>query len=271
MPSREEREETWKWSDDLNIYAGDEVERYLHQMGLAEDQVELLRSRGGLGRALESPKEQGDALVALDQVSQMKGYASRWTVSNLRTAVEGIDPDQLGISRGKPVTELDVLAGDAYKDGLRELGRDVDIDFDFDVWFRWYPVESQRVLLYAARFGSQEAYADALARRHFTMGQAAGMRSTVLDSVEEVGLDPADVEALLNGDEYEADVWKSYKDAVGKHNVHSIPFFTFNGPVSCGGLFRSGGMNTGEITVNGSGNMNQFLHVFERIRDEQLD
>jgi predicted DsbA family dithiol-disulfide isomerase len=164
--------------------------------------------------------------------------------------------------------ELDVIAGDHLKAGLGQLGQSVDIAFNFDVYFRWYPVDSQRVLLYAAKLGAQEAYADALARRHFTQGKASGEQSTILEAAVEVGLDPEDVKALLASDKYYNDVWRSYEDTVGKYNIHSIPFFTFNGPKTAGGKFGKDGMNRGELTVNGSGNVNQFLSVFEHIKDE---
>ena len=43
----------------------------------------------------------------------------------------------------------------------------------------------------------------------------------------------------MDTDEEEATVWKSYKDTTEKHNIHSIPYFVFNGLGSNGGPFRS--------------------------------
>lgn len=258
---------SWKWGDGLNVYAGDEIEQYLHSMEVPSREVRLLRSPGGLREVLDDPDSHRPALGALLRTSMMRGSSMVWNQENLKVALAKISPGDLGLSRGKELSELDVIAGEAYKEGLHELGMSVDIDFDFDVSFRWYPVDSQRTLLYASKFGAQEAFADAMARRHFTLGKASGDRETVLDAAEEVGLDPVEVKEMLEGDEFQDDVWQSYHDTTRKHRINSIPFFVFNGPYTEGGKFRQNGENSGERVVRGSGNVDQFLNVFERINN----
>jgi len=260
----------WKWKDDLNIYAGDEMEQYLLQSGLPRSVVRQLRAPGGLKKLVE---EDPDSIIirVLQQISQIKGYSTILSKENIKDLVfSKIKPEDLAAPRGKQVGELDVIAGEAYKEGLGGLGQSVDIEFDFDVYFRWYPVDSQRALLFARQFGSQEAFADALARRHFTKGQASGHRSTVLEAAKEVGLDVKAVKAMLDGEEFKKEVWQSYQDTTGKHGIRSIPNFTFNGPKTNGGRFRSDGKNRGEINIGGSGSANQFLAVFEHIYNEQV-
>mmetsp|Transcript_10514 Transcript_10514/g.16126 ORF Transcript_10514/g.16126 Transcript_10514/m.16126 type:complete len:309 (-) Transcript_10514:349-1275(-) len=286
---------SWKWKDGLSIYAGDEIQQHLLSMGISHRDVLMLRSPGGLQQALNvvngnnknackggtessSPwmlqkNHYNHILMALEEISIQRGYNPVLTKSTLSTAIDNMEspPNQLGVSRGKQLSELDVIVGHYYKKGLSNLGRSVGIDFDFNVDFCWYPVESQRILFYASNFGAQEAYVDALARRHFTKGQASGNIETVIDAAVEVGLDRQDVVAfLVNSDEYYNDVWQSYQDTVGKHNIHSIPFFTFNGPKKDGGIFRKHGLGNGEHIVRGSGNVNQFLNVFERIQSEMI-
>jgi predicted DsbA family dithiol-disulfide isomerase len=271
-PNSSELDITWKWNDDLNIYAGDEIEQYLSRMGITHSQIRQLRAPGGLPEALkhyDADDANRRTVQTLEHISRAQGYDAPWTIGYLKSRVAEITPEQLARPRGKQVGELDVIAGDEFKNGLRALGRSVDIDFDFNVLFRWYPVDSQRALLYAARFGAQEAFADAMARRHFTQGMASGSQSTVLDAAQEVGLDVEEVKEMLASDEYVADVWKSYEDTVGKYNIHSIPFFTFNGPRTNGGIFRKDGMNSGETMVRGSGNVEQFLQVFGNILSNQ--
>lgn len=265
-------EMTWKWSDNLNIYAGDEIHQYLGSMNVHHREIELLRSPGGLQDVLNNPDKRSHrlSLQALEQISRLRGSSMAWTQSNLMNAVKNISRDQLAQARGQQVSELDVIAGDSFKQGLRNLGKAVGIQFDFDVNFRWYPLDSQRALLYAAEFGAQEALADALSRRHFTLRQASCDRATVLDAAQEVGLDPNEIECMLQGDAFQDVVRKSYSDTVGKHGIHSIPFFTFNGPDTNGGKFRNDGGNSGEHVVQGSGNVEQFLQVFERIKKEHF-
>lgn len=239
-------------------------------MNVPYREIELLRTPGGLQEMLDSPDDHRLTLKSLVQVSQLTGKKMVWTQENLKAALAKITPDQLSHSKGKDVSEFEVIVGDSYRDGLGGLGKSVGIEFDFSVLFRWFPVDSQRTLLYSAQFGAQEAFADAMARRHFTLGKASGDRETVLEAATEVGLDPRKVEAMLNGSEFEQEVWNSYTDTTGKHRINSIPFFTFNGPLTNGGKFREEGVNAGELNVRGSGNVDQFLEVFERIKMEQL-
>ena len=69
------------------------------------------------------------------------------------------------------------------------------------------PIESQRLLLWAGRFGLQEEFMTAMNKRHFQQKQSASERETLLAAAEEVGLDTAAATAFLDGDELEAEVW----------------------------------------------------------------
>jgi len=265
--------ETWTWHNGLNTYAGDDLEQALFQSGLYQDDIKDLRSPGGLQRALNKPNH--SLLKTLERVSVIKGYNLVWTPDNLRKAIQTMNADDLGSghpARGKRVgSEVDVLAGNEFRQMLQDIASDAAIQFEYNVNFQWYPIDSQRVLLYARQFGAAEAYSDALARRHFTKGLPSGSRNTVLDATKEVGLDVDLVEEMLNGEDFKQQVLQSYHDTIAKHRIHSIPNFTFNGPKTNGGKFRPNGVHSGEVTISGSGSVGQFLSVFEHIRDEQLE
>jgi len=266
---------TWTWHDGLNTYAGDDLERSLLQSGLYMDVVHDLRSPGGLQRALDKPDI--GVLKTLERLSLAKGYSVQWTVDNLQKLLQNIPPPSKGDSashargRKQEGSELDAIAGNEFRRMLQGIGSDAGIQFNYNANFQWYPVDSQRVLLYARQFGASEAYADALARRHFTKAMPSGSRDTVVDAAEEVGLDAEAVKEMLQGDDYTQQVLQSYYETIAKHNIRSIPNFTFNGPKTSGGKFRPGGVRSGEITIAGSGNVGQFLAVFEHIRDTQLE
>ena len=85
---------------------------------------------------------------------------------------------------------------------------------DFNVQVQWQPVDSQRLLLWAGRFGKQEAYMSALGRRHFEERQSASHRSTLLEAAKEAGLDVEQAEAFLNTDGYWEHVWRSYHETI---------------------------------------------------------
>eukprot|EP00927_Polykrikos_kofoidii_P043724 TRINITY_DN37803_c0_g1_i1.p1 TRINITY_DN37803_c0_g1~~TRINITY_DN37803_c0_g1_i1.p1 ORF type:complete len:161 (+),score=26.80 TRINITY_DN37803_c0_g1_i1:515-997(+) len=149
---------------------------------------------------------------------------------------------------------------------MRELGRKAGIELDYGVRTNWQPVNSQRVMMWARRYGQQEAYMSAMARRHFEEKKSASHRSTILEAVEEAGLDVAACEAFLDSDELVADVWKSYGDTIHKHHISAIPYFVFNSPLTDGGPFRNG---RGKPAIeHGSGSQSSFLALFEQLFEE---
>jgi hypothetical protein len=92
----------------------------------------------------------------------------------------------------------------------------------FGVLAQWQPVESQRLLLWAGRFGLQEEFMSALNKRHFEQRQSASARSTLLDAAREVGLDVAAAVAFLDSRELEDVVWKSYGQTIHEKKIHSV-------------------------------------------------
>ena len=92
----------------------------------------------------------------------------------------------------------------------------------FGVLAQWQPVESQRLLLWAGRFGLQEEFMSALNKRHFEQRQSASARSTLLDAAREVGLDGAAAVAFLDSRELEDVVWKSYGQTIHEKKIHSV-------------------------------------------------
>lgn len=163
----------------------------------------------------------------------------------------------LGYCGGDPKTR------DNAEEGMRQLGRRVGIELDYNVQTNWQPIDSQRLMLWAKRFGRAEAYMASLAQRHFEQRQSASHRATILEAAEEAGLDVEAARNFLDSDELRAEVWTSYGDTIHKKGIHAIPYFVFNSPLTSGGPFRTG---SGKPTiVNGSGDEQQFLGVFEQL------
>ncbi len=148
-------------------------------------------------------------------------------------------------------------------------GQAAGIHFDYHVLTQWQPVESQRLLLWAGRFGLQEEFMTNLNHRHFEHRESASVRATLLNAAEEVGLDRAAAAAFLDTDELEDVVWKSFGDTIRKHGIHSIPFFVYNCDAlgASGGPFRAEGRRPPWI-VRGSMDEEYFLSLFETIAAE---
>lgn len=147
-----------------------------------------------------------------------------------------------------------------------QLGRSAGIDFDLEVVAQYQPVESQRMLLWAARQGRQEPYMSALNRLHFEERRSASLRATVLAAAAEAGLDAEDAAAFLETEELEAEVWRSYGDTIRRSGIRAIPLFAFSVPAlgAVGGPFRPAGAYEAYV-VRGSSDAQDFLALFELV------
>lgn len=117
----------------------------------------------------------------------------------------------------------DENARDNAERGMYAQGVQAGIKFDYHVLAQWQPVESQRMLLWAGRFGLQEEFMSALNKRHFEQRQSASERTTLLAAAEEVGLDTVKAAAFLATKELEDVVWESYGKTIRQKRIHSIP------------------------------------------------
>lgn len=144
---------------------------------------------------------------------------------------------------------------------MYQLGLKAGIKLDYNVQTNWQPVKSQRLMLWASRYGKQELYMDVLAKKHFENRTSASHTDTLLRVAEEVGLDVAAARQFLATDELEDVVWASYRSTIHEKGIHAIPFFVFNTNNTDGGPFRSG---KGDATiVRGSGDIATFREMFE--------
>lgn len=169
-------------------------------------------------------------------------------------------------TRGTYVTPLDRALGCKGPEFMTKLGNSVHgkpIAFNTEVEFEFQPVDSQRMLQWAGRFGKQEEVVSALANLHFEKQQSVTKRSTLMEAVDKAGLDCQAFERFLESDELVADVWNSYRDTISSYGIHSIPLFIFNGPLTNGGCFRDGSSTA--VQVNGSANPSEFAAAFEKV------
>ena len=149
--------------------------------------------------------------------------------------------------------------------GMLWQGRQAGIEFDYNVQAQWQPVESQRMLLWAGRFGKAEPWMTALNKMHFTQKISASKRSTLLAAAAQVNLsDAATINAFLDSDELEEDVWAWYGRTIEEKGIHSIPLFAFSVPAigAVGGPFRAK-QKDNPFIVRGSMDAEYFLELFE--------
>jgi|UniRef100_A0A7S3EYP1 predicted DsbA family dithiol-disulfide isomerase len=165
-----------------------------------------------------------------------------------------------------PYMGNDPAARDNAERGMAAQAAEAGIKLDYGVLAQWQPVDSQRLLLWAARFGLQEEFMSALNTRHFERRQSASKRATLLAAAREVGLDVEAADAFLDGNELEDDVWRSYGETIKEKRIHSIPLFAFSVPSigAVGGPFRDPAEDEAYV-VRGSMSDTYFLDLLEVI------
>jgi len=157
-------------------------------------------------------------------------------------------------------------ARDGAENQMYQLGVQAGIKFDYNVLAQWQPVESQRLLLWAGRYGLQEPFMSALNKRHFEQRESASDRKTLLAAADEVGLNVEAAAAFLDTKELEDVVWRSYGETIHDRRIHSIPLFAFCVPAigAVGGPFRTPGKHEAFV-ARGSMDQEYFLALFETI------
>lgn len=83
--------------------------------------------------------------------------------------------------------------------------------------------DAHRLLHLAAHHGLQDALQERLMRAYFTEGEAIGQRDTLLRLASQVGLDPEEVHAVLEGDSY-ADAVRADERRAAAFGISGVPF-----------------------------------------------
>lgn len=272
--------EPWMWGGSK----GDNFVRFkkaCSTFGISEQQIETFSTAAGMRTAIHVDKR---IIQAFGEYKRSLGAQEPFGAASVERLLNGMEmaekQGQCGRqdSSGKAVTALEyylnsrmIQARGEMGSKMTELGKTTSppIKFNIDVEFHDQPVDSQRLLQWAARVGKQEEVVSALARLHFEEQTSVNKRSTLLKAATEVGLDTDALVKFLDSDELVPEIWRSYGETINKHGIHAIPFFVFNGPFTNGGPFRDGS-NTASI-IRGSANAHEFLSVFEQILGQGLD
>ncbi|MGI8710011.1 MAG: DsbA family oxidoreductase [Acidimicrobiales bacterium] len=111
---------------------------------------------------------------------------------------------------------------------ITALGAERDIEFRFDRAVRGSSFDAHRLLHLARERGVQLALKHRLGRAYFTDGEALGEHDTLRKAAADVGLDPIEVDDVLGGDRYAAEV-RQDEEAAHQIGVAGVPFFVIDG------------------------------------------
>lgn len=147
-------------------------------------------------------------------------------------------PFQLNPNMGKEGQEINEHLAEKYglndqqlaenKNRIKEVGAKAGIDFNFDQRARIYNTLDCHVLLhYGLEKGKQTELKLALFKAYFSEGKDISDRQVLVDVAKEIGLNPVEVQIVLNDENYR----KTVQDEESKYKhmgINSVPAFIIN-------------------------------------------
>jgi predicted DsbA family dithiol-disulfide isomerase len=111
---------------------------------------------------------------------------------------------------------------------LTALGKEAGINYQFDDIARTpNTFNAHRILWLAEREGKGNEAHNAFFKAYFTEGKDLGDQRTLIEAAVSAGLDRAEVEKLLKGNDFEAEV-RGAEEKAYDIGVNGVPFFVFN-------------------------------------------
>lgn len=122
--------------------------------------------------------------------------------------------------------------------GVRERAAGLGLHYDFDKTVVGSSFDAHRLLQFAKTKGMGDAMKERLFKAYFTEGKHIADRATLLALATEVGLNAAEVEAVLTSDTYTTEV-RSDEDEARQLGISGVPFFAFDRRLAVSGAQTS--------------------------------
>jgi protein disulfide-isomerase len=110
---------------------------------------------------------------------------------------------------------------------IRKIGKDADIEFNFDKAVIANTIHAHRLLQLAKTKGLSNEAEEVLFKAYFTDGKDIGSRETLKSLGLNIGLSEIDLDRVLNSDEFSYEVNQDIREAANI-GVQGVPFFVFN-------------------------------------------
>jgi len=130
--------------------------------------------------------------------------------------------EQLGAKYGVGPDEVALMFDD-----VTERAAQLGLDFRFDIARSGNTFDAHRLLHLARESGLQDRLKGRLLTAYFTEGQAIGDRGTLSRLAVDAGLDADEVDDVLDGDRFAADVRADEQEARAMQ-VTGVPFFVID-------------------------------------------
>jgi predicted DsbA family dithiol-disulfide isomerase len=116
---------------------------------------------------------------------------------------------------------------EAANDRITRLGADLGLEYHLADAQSGNTFDAHRLIHLAAESGRADAMEERLFAAYFTEGQAIGDPDTLVTLAGEVGLDPSDVEKVLESDRFASDVRHDEQRAMAL-GASGVPFFVLD-------------------------------------------
>ncbi len=145
-----------------------------------------------------------------------------------------LDPNAPAVREGNPASRLARKYGISVDEAevagqrLTALAAAEGLDYRLDAARSGNSFAAHRLLHFAGERGVQDRMKERLLAAYLCEGQAIGDRTVLLAQAAAVGLDPAEVQEVLEGDDYAGDVRADEAEAV-EREINGVPFFLVGG------------------------------------------
>ncbi|RUL53633.1 DsbA family oxidoreductase [Lysinibacillus antri] len=111
--------------------------------------------------------------------------------------------------------------------GVAERAKEVGLEYDFDNMKNANTVAAHRLAKWAATKGKGAQMSERLLQAYFLEGVAIGKHEELLKLVENIGLNTAEAQDILNGEQFADEVERDIYEAQNI-GVRGVPFFVFD-------------------------------------------
>lgn len=108
-----------------------------------------------------------------------------------------------------------------------ERAKEVGLHYNFDTMKPSNTFDAHRLTKFASQFGKEAELTELLLQSYFTDGKELGRQEVLISLAEQVGLDRAEAEKVLESDRYSEEVERDMNEAM-QIGVRGVPFFVLN-------------------------------------------
>ena len=162
---------------------------------------------------------------------------------------DGTPVDYLSQRKGLPIAQVEQML-----ERVTGIAADVGLDYHYDDVHQTNTIKAHELLHYAKSQGRQIDMKERLLKAYFVDGRHVGRIEDLADLAAEIGLDRAEVVAVLTDSRFNADVKADVAQAQA-YGIQGVPFFVIDG----------------KYGVSGAQDATAFTNMLEQVQSEKAE